>query len=81
MQSKLGSLIESVVGTLIGLVIALAAQTFMFYVTDVHVTTEQNLTILLGMTLISVVRTYVLRRFFNGAWIVTMRSKWKGIIG
>ena len=73
MQSKLGSLIEAGTNTLIGLVLALAVNMVLMRFAGVTATTGQNVVIVVGHTLVSVVRSYVVRRFFNGEWCNRMK--------
>ena len=64
-QSKLGSLIESLMNIFIGYFVALASQLVVFPLLDIHVPLSTNLWIGLWFTLISLVRSYVIRRWFN----------------
>lgn len=84
MQTKLGSFVEALVNTLVGLVFAFAAQSVMFAVSGIHATATQNLIVVIGMTVVSVVRTYIIRRVFNGAWATNVKStllNWKEFLG
>lgn len=67
MQSKKSSFIEICLSTAIGLIIALAAQMFIFPFYGIHISLWQNVEISFFMTVISVVRGYGVRRLFN--WI------------
>lgn len=64
-QTRIGSLIESVTNTTIGFGVALASQIVVFPLFDIHVPLQTNLGIGAWFTLISVVRSYVIRRWFN----------------
>lgn len=64
-QSKLGSLIESVANIVIGFVVALLSQIVVFPLVGIHVAFSTNLEIGAWFTVISLVRSYVLRRWFN----------------
>lgn len=65
-QSKLGSLIESIVNIMIGLIIALLSQLVVFPLVGIHdVAFSTNLEIAAYFTAISLVRSYVIRRWFN----------------
>ena len=64
-QTKLGSIVEALTNTAIGLVIAFGAQTFLFWAYDVQVSHSQNAWIVFWMTIVSVVRSYWCRRLFN----------------
>lgn len=84
MQTKLGSFVEAVVNTLVGLIFAFAAQSAMFALSGIQATAQQNLIVVIGMTVVSVVRSYVIRRVFNGAWAVNIKStlmNWKEFLG
>jgi hypothetical protein len=64
-QTKLGSLIESLMNIAIGLGVALISQIILFPMFDIHVTLTTNLWISLWFTGISLVRSYIIRRWFN----------------
>lgn len=65
MQSKKHSLIESVSNVLIGYLVALFSQLLIFPFFGIDVSLSDNVLIGLWFTLISIVRSYTLRRFFN----------------
>lgn len=65
MQSKQQSLIEIVSNVLIGYLVALLSQLLIFPFFGIDVSLSDNLLIGLWFTLISIVRSYTLRRFFN----------------
>lgn len=64
-QTKLGSLIESLMNILIGFGVALASQILVFPLFGIHVSLITNLWIGAWFTAISLVRSYVIRRWFN----------------
>jgi hypothetical protein len=64
-QTKLGSLIESVMNIIIGYGIALLSQILIFPLFDIHISLSTNLWIGFWFTLISLIRSYVIRRWFN----------------
>lgn len=64
-QSRLESLLESVANILIGYCIALASQLVLFPRFGIHIPLSTNLWIGFWFTLISLVRSYALRRWFN----------------
>lgn len=64
-QTKLGSLIETILNTLIGFGVALLSQIVVFPLFDIHVPLSTNLGIGAWFTAISVTRGYVIRRWFN----------------
>jgi len=65
MQSRLHSFIESVANVAIGFLVALASQLVIFPVFDIKVSLSENLAIGAFFTVISIVRSYVVRRVFN----------------
>jgi hypothetical protein len=65
MQTKTHSAIESAVNILIGYLVALASQIAIFPLFDIHVALRENMLIGFWFTIISLVRSYILRRIFN----------------
>lgn len=65
MQSKLNSFIESLTNILIGYITALLSQLLIFPLFDINIPLSDNLLIGLYFTLISLVRSYAIRRYFN----------------
>lgn len=65
MQTKLQSLIESLTNILIGYTVALLSQLAVFPLFDIDVSFGDNLLIGFYFTLISLVRSYFVRRYFN----------------
>jgi len=66
MQTKLQSLIEAWANVIVGYLVALASQLLVFPLFDIHIPFSSNLAIGAWFTVISLVRSYVLRRWFNG---------------
>ena len=66
MQSKKHSLIESLTNVAIGYFVALASQLLIFPLMGYNVPVSDNIIIGLCFTVISIIRSYILRRFFNG---------------
>lgn len=64
-QSKAMSFIEAITNTAVGLLIAYFAQIWFFAWAGIAVTDSQNLALVLFMTVVSIVRSYALRRLFN----------------
>lgn len=64
-QSKLGSLIESLINISIGYWIAIASQCLIFPMFGVHIPFKANLWMGAWFTVISLARSYVIRRWFN----------------
>ena len=65
MQTKFQSFIESTVNILIGYFTALASQLLIFPLFNINITIQDNLLIGLYFTLISLIRSYLVRRYFN----------------
>ena len=64
-QTRLGSLIESGMNIAIGYVVALASQLLIFPLFDIHIPLSDNMLIGAWFTVISLARSYVIRRWFN----------------
>lgn len=75
-QSKKMSLLESVVNTAIGLVVAMVATAAICKAYGIPMTWENNLIITFWMTVISVLRSYLLRRLFNADWRPRLQAWW-----
>lgn len=65
-QSRLGSIMEVVVSTFVGLALSFSVQGYLYVLYGIEVQPLQNLQMTLWMTVLSVCRGYVLRRLFNG---------------
>ena len=65
MQTKYQSLIESLTNILIGYLTALLSQVLIFPLFDIDVSLQDNLLIGLYFTIISLIRSYLVRRYFN----------------
>jgi len=64
-QTKLGSLYEAVFNVLIGFAINFVANLYVLPLFGFNVTLSQNLAIGAIFTVISVARSYLIRRYFN----------------
>lgn len=64
-QTKKGSLIESVIQTVIGAAIGLLTQLAVFPLFDMNVNFADQLWILLIFTVVGTIRSYIVRRMFN----------------
>lgn len=64
-QSRLMSLVESVVNVIVGYGVAVVTQILIFPIFGLHTTLAQNLKMGAVFTVVSVARSYVLRRFFE----------------
>jgi hypothetical protein len=64
-QTKLGSLIEALFNVVIGYTINFAANFLILPLVGFHISASQSLAIGIPFTVISVARSYVVRRWFN----------------
>lgn len=64
-QSKLHSIAEAVTNTAIGYIVACLTQAVVFPLFEIHITAVDNLKIGIIFTIVSLVRSYLLRRLFN----------------
>jgi len=65
MQSRWHSAIESLSNVAIGYGVALASQLLIFPFYDIDISLQDNIAIGVWFTLISLVRSYVIRRYFT----------------
>jgi len=65
MQTRIGSLFESAVNLVIGFSVAIVSQLLVFPLFGIDVPFSSNLGISAWFTAISLVRSYVIRRWFN----------------
>ena len=65
-QSRAMSMAESIVNVIVGYGVAVATQLLIFPAFGVHVTLAQNLKISAAFTVISICRSFALRRLFEG---------------
>ena len=65
MQSRLASLIESLTNVAIGMVVSLFGQIVVSHWYNLPLNVTQNMQIVLFFTVLSVLRSYVIRRWYN----------------
>jgi hypothetical protein len=65
MQTKRSSFLESCVNVLIGYIVAIASQLIIFPWFGINIPLHDNLLIGVYFTIISLIRSYVIRRWFN----------------
>lgn len=65
MQSKLHSFLESVLNIVIGYVVAILSQLIIFPWFGINLPIQENLLMGLCFTVISLIRSYYIRRWFN----------------
>lgn len=66
MQTRTQSAIEACANVLVGYLVAIASQLLVFPMFGIHIPLSSNFAIGAWFTVISLVRSYVLRRWFNG---------------
>jgi len=64
-QTKLGSLIETCIGTAIGFVLSIVASIIVYPLFGAYFTMAQNFWITVIFTILSIARGYAVRRWFN----------------
>jgi hypothetical protein len=74
-QTKRHSFIESLVNVAIGYGVALVSQLLIFPLYGIHIPISSNIAIGIWFTVISIVRSYVLRRWFNGLTLRRLRAE------
>lgn len=65
MQTRLQSLFESVLNILIGAALSYLAQVLVFPLYGIHISWQQDIQIVVIFTVLSIARSYCLRRLFN----------------
>jgi hypothetical protein len=78
-QSKRMSLVEAATNTLVGIVLAVGTQLVVFGLYGLDVDLSENVGIAAAFLVVSLIRTYVLRRAFAGAWkrpVPERRTRW-----
>jgi len=69
-------MVEAVVNTVVGLVIAMVATAAICKAYSIPMTWENNFIITFWMTVLSVLRSYVIRRMFNAQWRPRLQAWW-----
>ncbi len=64
-QTKKQSFIESITNVFIGYLTAFVSQLLIFPLFEIKVSIQDNLMIWLYFTIISLIRSYIIRRYFN----------------
>jgi hypothetical protein len=75
MQTKKHSAIEAAVNVFIGYVVAILSQMMIFPLFGIATSTSQNFQIAAWFTVVSILRSYCLRRIFNQIAVFYYRSK------
>ncbi len=71
-QSRWMSLLEAVTNVLVGYGVAVATQWLVFPLFGLHATLQENLLIGLIFTVVSLIRSYLLRRAFEGLRVLQL---------
>ena len=74
MQTKKHSLLEALVNIAVGYGVAVGSQMLIFPFFSIYTSISTNLTIGLFFTIISLIRSYLLRRLFN-QWTIQLYKK------
>lgn len=64
-QTRTKSIFETLANTVIGFIISLVSQLIIFHMFDIHLPLDTNIWISLWFTAISLIRGYLVRRWFN----------------
>lgn len=64
-QSKKNSLIEAIVNTFVGFIVTLIASPVIYWICDVKMGYTKMTIVTLLFTIVSIIRNYVIRRWFN----------------
>lgn len=64
-QTKLQSKIEAIVNSVIGYIISVGVMIMVMPLFDVHITPTKNMLLVGVFTIISIIRNYIIRRWFN----------------
>lgn len=64
-QTRTMSMVETITNVAIGLIVSFLSQVVIFNLYDIHISLAQNLELTLYFTVVSVIRGFALRRFFN----------------
>lgn len=59
------SMVEVATNIAIGLVVSFISQIAVFKLYDIHISVTQNVEITIWFTVISIIRSYLIRRWFN----------------
>lgn len=72
-QSRIGSVVETVINMVTGFFLSVAVQAVVFPLFGYDLQLHDNMAIVAIFTVVSMVRSYVLRRFFN--WLTSRKPK------
>ncbi len=69
-QSKAQSIVETIFGTVTGLIISYWISKTVYLLYGFHISDRQNIEIVLIFTVISLLRGYLVRRLFNNEYFI-----------
>lgn len=75
MQSRFESFLESTFNIIAGFIIAVVSQRYIFPLYGVHMPLSTNIWVTFWLTIISMIRSYCFRRYFNAKTIKRYKSK------
>lgn len=64
-QSKKASIVEAIVNQIIAFVLSLILQLYMFPLFGIFIDIKTNVYIILSFSLLSIIRSYIIRRLWN----------------
>ena len=64
-QSRIKSVTESVINLIVGMVLSLTVQVYLFPVIGINLSLNKNILVMLIFTVLSFCRNYIIRRVFN----------------
>lgn len=74
-QSRLMSLVESIANVIIGYGVAVITQILIFPIFELHTTLAQNLQMGAVFTVVSIARSFALRRLFEAVRVASNQSR------
>ena len=77
-QTRVVSFIESISNVIIGLGVGIVSQILIFPIFNINVPIRTNIAIAGWMTLVSILRSYIIRRWFNNS---SYNSKFESKLG
>ena len=75
MQSRWMSLVEAVTNIVVGYGLAVLTQIIVFPLFGLHASLSENLLIGCFFVGVSLIRSFAIRRFFNGAWMARFHDR------
>ena len=75
MQPRWLSLVEAVTNIVVGYALAVVTQMIVFPLFGLHASLSENLLIGCFFVGVSLIRSFAIRRFFNGAWIARFHDR------